>query len=175
MMPPIVEPIIYEKASPEAKVEYEQQYRLTGTVTNTTKTLLHHLPSYKVYEEWYTLRKALLQFISSRAIVVFSYAISLEGNSLLGTTNFRKALTDRGENPDELFLDDEELALEQYGRQLASKPGEVSDALFMHLSQYYSSSQLVALTAYAGQMIAINVFNSALRIDLDEYLLHFSS
>jgi hypothetical protein len=174
-MSSIIEPIVYEEADPDAKIEYERQYRISGTVTNTAKTLLHHLPSYRVYEEWQGLRKGLLQFISHRAFVLFAYAISLESDCLLNATSFRKALTDRGENPDELYLDDEEQALEQYGRQLASNPNGVSDALFAHLGQYYTDTQIVALTAFAGQMIAVNVFNSALRIELDQYLHHFST
>ncbi|BBI31635.1 carboxymuconolactone decarboxylase family protein [Cohnella abietis] len=174
-MSAIIEPIIYENASQEAKVEYERQYRITGTVTNTSKTLLHHVPSYRVYEEWYTLRGGLLKFISNRALVVFAHAISQEGKSVLNTSSFRKSLTDRGEDPDELFLDDEEQALELYGRQLVKDPNSVSDTLFAHLSQYYSQTQIVALTAFAGQTIAVNVFNSALRIELDDYLLHFST
>ena len=175
MMIAVIKPIAYESASPEARAEYERQYRINGTVTNAKKTLLHHLPSYHAYEEWHRLREALLQFISHRAFIVFCYAISLEGDSLLNSTYFRKSLTDRGENPDELLLDDEELALEQYGRHLASKPNAVPNALFSHLGQYYTPEQIVALTAFGGQMIATNVFNSALRIELDEYLLHFTT
>ncbi|WP_256758892.1 carboxymuconolactone decarboxylase family protein [Cohnella sp. WQ 127256] len=174
-MPAIIKPIVYEQASPEAKAEYERQYRTSGNVTNMKKTLLLHLPSYHVYEEWYKLRTALLDFISHRAFIVFSYAISLEGDCLLCSIYFRKALTDRGEDADELILDDEEQALEQYGRQLSRSPNEVPNALFTHLGLYYSPAQIVALTAFAGQMIATNVFNSALHIELDEYLLHFSS
>ncbi|MFC4597638.1 carboxymuconolactone decarboxylase family protein [Cohnella hongkongensis] len=174
-MKAVIEPIVYENASPEARAEYERQYRINGTVTNAKKTLLRHLPSYHAYEEWNRLKEELLQFISHRAFIVFCYAISLEGESLLNSTYYRKALTDRGENPDELLLDDEEQALERYGRQLANKPNDVPDALFAHLGQYYSPEQLVALTAFAGQMIATNVFNSALRVELDVFLLHFTN
>jgi hypothetical protein len=171
----VIKPILYEKASPEARKEYERQYRTTGTVTNTKRTLLNHLPSYHAYEEGMNLRSALLQFLSHRAFAVFAYAISMESDSLVDSTQFRKTLTDRGENPDELFLDDEEQALEHYGRQLSRNPNEVPNSLFGHLSQYYTPEQIVALTAFAGQMIATNVFNSALRIELDEYLMHFST
>jgi len=171
----VVKPILYENASPEAKSAYESQYLAYGTVTNLKRTLLHHLPSYRVYEEWNGLREALLGFISRRAFAVFAYAISQEGGSLLGTTYYRKAFADRGENPDELILDDEEQALELYGRQLARNPNEVPNALFGHLGQYYSPEQIVALTAFAGQMIATNVFGGALRVELDEYLLHFTN
>ncbi|XID92715.1 carboxymuconolactone decarboxylase family protein [Paenibacillaceae bacterium WGS1546] len=174
-MTAVIKPIVYEEASSEVRAEYERQYRTNGTVTNAKKTLLHHLPSYRAYEEWHRLREALLKFVSHRAFAVFCYAISLEGGCALNAAAYRKTLTDRGENPDELLLDDEEQALERYGRRLASAPNDVPAALFAHLSQYYSPEQIVALTAFAGQMIALNVFVSALRVELDEYLLHFTS
>lgn len=56
------------------------------------------------------------------------------------------------------------------GRQLARDPNGVSDALFARLSEFLTPNQIVLLTAFGGVMIATNVFNNALRVDLDEYL-----
>jgi len=174
-MTAVIKPVAYEEASPEARTAYENQYLTYGTVTNLKRTLLHHLPSYRVYEGGNELRDHLLGFVNRRALAVFAYAISREGDSLLGATHSRKTLSDRGENPDELFLDDEEQALDQYGKHLARNPNRVPDALFGHLGQYYSPEQIVALTAFAGQLIAANVLGSALRVELDDYLLHFTN
>ncbi len=49
----------------------------------------------------------------------------------------------------------------------------VSDALFGRLRSWLSEEQIVALTAFGGMMIATNIFNNALRVDLDEYLEPF--
>ena len=34
----------------------------------------------------------------------------------------------------------------------------------------FDADQIVALTAFGGLMVATNLFNNALRVDLDEYL-----
>ena len=46
----------------------------------------------------------------------------------------------------------------------------VPDELFARLRGFLDPGQLVSLTAFGGMMIATNVFNNALRVDLDEYL-----
>ena len=46
----------------------------------------------------------------------------------------------------------------------------VSDELYARLASQFTSAQIVALTAFGGLMVATNLFNNALRVDLDEYL-----
>jgi len=60
-----------------------------------------------------------------------------------------------------------------YGRQLARDPNQVADELFARLRGYFEPAQVVALTAFGGMMIATNVVNNALRVDLDEYLFPY--
>ena len=57
--------------------------------------------------------------------------------------------------------------------QVARDPNGVSDELYTKLTGYFKPDQLVALTAFGCVMIATNVFNNALRVDLDEYLWPF--
>ena len=57
-----------------------------------------------------------------------------------------------------------------FGRQLARDPHQVGDELFAQLAGYFKPDQIVSLTAFAGLMIATNVFNNAIHVDLDEYL-----
>ena len=56
---------------------------------------------------------------------------------------------------------------------VARDPNAVSDELFARLAAFLTPPQIVALTAFGGLMIATNVFNNALRVDLDEYLFPF--
>lgn len=58
----------------------------------------------------------------------------------------------------------------EFGRQLARDPHGVSDALFARMAGAFVDEQIVALTAFGGLMVATNLFNNALRVDLDEYL-----
>ena len=82
-------------------------------------------------------------------------------------------LSEGGEDPDHLTLDEREQAVVDYGRQLARDANGVSDALYARLSRFLQPAQIVALTAFGGMMIATNLFNNALRVDLDEYLQPF--
>ncbi len=49
-------------------------------------------------------------------------------------------------------------------------PHGVSDELFARLSSQLQPDQIVTLTAFGGLMVATNLFNNALRVDLDDYL-----
>jgi alkylhydroperoxidase family enzyme len=67
-------------------------------------------------------------------------------------------------------MNEREEVVVDYGRQLVRDANQVSDALYARLSRQFAPAEIVALTAFGGMMIATNVFNNALRIDLDDYL-----
>lgn len=79
-------------------------------------------------------------------------------------------MIDAGEDPDWLRLDEWDQTIVAFGRQLAVDPRGVSDELFGRLAARLNPEQIVALTAFGGLMVATNLFNNALRVDLDEYL-----
>ncbi|MGA2142411.1 MAG: hypothetical protein ABSG94_08300 [Brevinematales bacterium] len=167
-------PVIdHETASEEVKKEYEGLVKRHGSATNMKRTLLHSIPALKAYEEWYPLSDEIEPFIGERGVTLLSFAISAETDCLLCSTFFRRILIEKGENPDKLVLDDTEQLLFDYGRALGKDPNGVTDELFARLKSKFSDKQIVQLTAFAGLMIATNVLNSALRIDLDDYLLNF--
>jgi 4-hydroxybenzoate polyprenyltransferase len=49
-------------------------------------------------------------------------------------------------------------------------PFQVPEEVYQRLADYFLPAQLVALTAFGALMVATNVFNNALDVDLDEYL-----
>src|SRR5262249_12265072 len=112
-------------------------------------------------------------FLGPRPTTLFVHAVSTQSDCLICSTFFRRWLTEAGDDPDALRLDDREQVLVEYGRQLARDANAVSDELFARLRQFLDDRQLVALTAFGGLMIATNVFNNALKVDLDEYLYPF--
>ncbi len=79
----------------------------------------------------------------------------------------------RAKTPRHLRLDEWEQTIVTYGRQLAVDPHGVSDQLFGRLAARLQPDQIVALTAFGGLMVATNLFNNALRVDLDDYLLSY--
>jgi alkylhydroperoxidase family enzyme len=46
----------------------------------------------------------------------------------------------------------------------------VPDGLFARLAAMFTDEQIVALTAFGALMVATNVFNNALDVELDGYL-----
>ncbi len=85
-----------------------------------------------------------------------------------GITSFKIYMT-----YDLLKLDDRESVLAAFGRQLARDANAVGDELHAELARHFAPPQIVTLTAFGGLMIATNVFNNALKVDLDEYLFPF--
>ncbi len=47
------------------------------------------------------------------------------------------------------------------------------DDLYARLAALFTDEQIVALTAFGAMMVATNVFNNALEVDLDEYLMEY--
>jgi alkylhydroperoxidase family enzyme len=122
---------------------------------------------------WYDLRDVVQPFLGERLTTLFAHAVSARTGCLVCSTFFRRLLIESGENPAELQLDEWERTVFEYGQQLAADPNDVSDALFSRLQKRLDPGQIVALTAFGGLMVATNLFNHALQVDLDEYLLPY--
>lgn len=158
---------------PDAQAELDQQIADHGRTTNMKRTLAHSATALKAYMMWYPLRDEVAAFLGDRATLLFAHAVSTETDCLICSTFFRKILIERGEDPDALSLNPGEQAVIDYGRAIAQNRHVVPDAVFAPVRARFTDAQLVALTAFAGLMIATNAFNNALEIDLDEYLQPF--
>jgi alkylhydroperoxidase family enzyme len=165
-----ISPVPIQQAPPESCSQLESQIAAHGRVTNMKCTLAHSPAALAALMQWYPLYDAVVQFLGKRATTIFVHAISTETDCLVCSTFFRHWLSEQGENPDALALDDREAALAEFGRQLARDAHQVSDGLFVRLTSFLNEEQVVALTAFGAMMLATNVFNNVLRVDLDDYL-----
>jgi alkylhydroperoxidase family enzyme len=168
-----IAPISPAEAPPAARAELERQIAAHGRVTNMKCTLARSTPALEALMQWYPLYEAVLPFLGQRATTLFVHAISTQTDCLVCSTFFRRWLTERAENPDALVLDEREQTLVEFGRQLARDAHGISDAMFRQLAAWLSDEQMVTLTAFGALMIATNVFNNALQVDLDGYLEPF--
>src|SRR6516165_4770892 len=168
-----VRPLEYEQAAPAARAELDQQLAAHGRVTNMKRTLAHSPVALQALMQWYPLRDAVLPFLGERLTTLFAHAVSTQTDCLICSTFFRRVLIESGADPDNLKLDERERTVIEYGRQLARDPNAVSDELYGRLARLLEPAQIVALTAFGGLMIATNLFNNALRVDLDDYLQPF--
>lgn len=170
---PRIRPVDPEGATPEQRAAHDATVAEHGRMTNMKSTALHSMPALHALMEWYTLRDVVHPFLGDRLATLFSHAISTESDCLICSTFFRRILIDSGENPDELTLDAREQIVVDFGRCLSKPFARVPDELYARLAVEFSDEQLVVLTAFGAMMVATNVFNNALDIDLDEYLEPF--
>jgi alkylhydroperoxidase family enzyme len=170
---PRIPPPADDAITPPARAELEQQRVRFGRVTNMKRTLAHSPVALHALMRWYDLHDEVAQFLGRRATILFAHAVSSQTDCLICSTFFRRLLIEGGDNPDAPRLDERDEVLVAYGRQLVRDANRVSDELFARLSGFLTPPQLVTLTVFGGLMIATNVFNNALRVDLDEYLFPF--
>ena len=168
-----VPPVALEEAVPAARAELEWQLASHGRVTNMKRTLAHSPVALKALMTWYDLFDEVAGFLGRRPATLFVHAISAQTDCLICSTFFRRWLTEAGEDPDRPALGDRERAVVEFGRQLARDANAVSDDLYARATAGLTDGQVVALTAFGGLMIATNVFNNALKVELDEYLFPF--
>jgi alkylhydroperoxidase family enzyme len=168
-----ISPIPDTEVAPAARALLEQQRVAHGRVTNMKQTLAHSAVALRALMQWYDLHAEVVALLGARATTLFVHAISTQTDCLICSTFFRRWLIEAGDNPDAPSLNERERTLIAFGRQLASDANDVSDELFARLRTFLEPAQIVALTAFGGLMIATNVFNNALRVDLDEYLFSY--
>lgn len=166
--------IQYENATQAQKEQFDDQIQKNGKITNMKKTLLHSLPAFHALMQWYPLRDEAEAFIGEMGVNCFCHAISAQSQCLICSTFFRKILKDNGRDPDALVLTEKEQLLVDFGRSCAAQGGKVDDELYGRLQAVFSEEQIVILTAFAGLMIATNLINNALEVDLDDYLLSYT-
>ncbi len=167
---PRIRPVEYAGTAPAVRAAHDEVVREHGRITNMKRTLLHSLPAFHALMEWYALRDTVRPFLGERLSSLFAHAISTENDCLICSTFFRQILLESGENLDRFALDEREEVVVEFGRQLAKPFARVPDGLFARLAATFSDEQIVALTAFGALMVATNVFNNALDVELDGYL-----
>ena len=168
-----IEPIDEKMAQVARREALLEVVAAHGRATNMKRTLARSPVALRSLMTWYDLRDQVVTFLGERATTLFAHAISAGTDCLVCSTFFRRLLFDAGDDPDALRLDEREALVVEFGRQLARDPHGVGDELFARLSGSFDADQIVTLTAFGGLMVATNLFNNALRVDLDEYLWPF--
>lgn len=163
---PLVRP---ETASPELKAAYEELSK-THHVTNMKAALLHSPEALHGVLEWYALFAKVKPFLGERLAVLFSDAISRQNHCELCATFMHREIVKWGEDPFDLKLDEKEQAVVDFGRQLAKNANGISDELYARVAKHFTAAEIVDLTVFGALMIVNNLFNSALKIDLDDDL-----
>jgi hypothetical protein len=123
--------------------------------------------------QWYVLYDEIEKIFGKRLAYLFAYSISFASNCPLCSTFFRKIIIDAGENPESIELTPDEEKVLTFGSSIASSQGNISDEVYNEVSSMYDQNEMVVLIAFAGQMIATNVFSNVIQTDIDEYLADY--
>ncbi len=141
--------------------------------THVWEALLGHLPSYRAYLTWFELRDAVAPYIGDRAVALFSYAISEANDCLVWSAYFRRSLSESGENPDNPSVTETEQLLIEWGRLIATHPASIDGDFYDRLEHAFSPTLRIALLAFAGLTIALNVVTTVGKVPIDDSLLAF--
>lgn len=158
---------------PQAQAELDRQLATHGRVTNMKRTLSRSPAALLALMQWYPLRDEVAAFLGERATNLFAHAISAQTDCLICSTFFRRLLIEAGDNPDDPQLDEKTAALLAFGRAIANDDNAVPDETFDAVVKHFTADQVVALTAFAAMMIATNIVNNVLEVDLDSYLWNY--
>ena len=161
-------------SAPAASQSIAAEHEAAGArMTNMKWTAARSPETLAMLLTWYPLYDRVTAFLGVRRAQLFCHAISAQNDCLICSTFFRRLLIDAGEDPSDLQLDDEDELVVALGRRLAVDPHDVDDELFGRLRERYDEQQVVELIGFGAIMVATNVFNDALGVPLDEYLVPY--
>ena len=169
-----INPINQNELSPSVQVAFERHIKeYNARITNMKATLGHSLLAFEVYMQWYPLYEQVEIILGKRLAYLYAYSISKASDCPLCSTFFRKIIIDAGEKPENLVLAPSQKDIIDFGNSIAKYQGNINDHLYNSIAQKYSKSDMVILIAFAGQMIATNVFSNVIETDIDEYLVEY--
>ena len=163
----------YDAATESSREAYHHEVKVRGHVTNMKRTLLHSAPAYHAYMQWYVLWEEVKKLLGARAAVIFAHSISSTNQCLLCSTFFRRALSQLGIAPDQFSVSEDEQLLVDFGRALARHYEPPPEGVWSRVNARYSEPERVNLVAFAGLMVATNLFNNAVGVAVDDELAEF--
>src|SRR5436190_226512 len=169
-----IEPISEKDTTPSLREAFEKHVKDYGArITNMKSTLGHSLLAFDVYMQWYPLYEEVQKILGKRLAYLFAYSISYASDCPLCSTFFRKIIIDAGEKPENLHLNSSEQRVLDFGSSVAKHRGQIADDVYNDVAASYDKKDMIVLIAFAGQMIATNVFSNVTETDIDEYLFDY--
>jgi hypothetical protein len=168
-----IPPVAEASASAEVR-DMAAAHTASGFAMSNMKWTLARSPiAFAAVLDFYTVHDAVGRLLGPRRAWLFCHAISVQSECLNCSTLFRRMLIEAGDDPDALELDELDELVVRFGRQLATDADGVDDELYTQLAERFTDADIVLLTASGAMMVATNVLNKALRVDLDGYLLPY--
>jgi hypothetical protein len=171
-----IQPLSEDEVSPSLKAAFQKHVQeYGGRITNMKATLGHSLPAFEAFMEWYPLYAEVEKILGKRMASLYAHAISCAADCPLCSTFFRKIIIDSGETPDKPDLTEPQKNILDFGSSIAKNNGIIADDIYNTVAISYSKREMVILTAFAGIMIATNIFNNVIETEIDDYLAAYKS
>ena len=171
-----IQPLSTKETSPDVKIAFERHVQdYGGRITNMKATLGHSLIAFEAYMQWYPLYTEVEKILGKRMASLYAHSISCAADCPLCSTFFRKIIIDSGETPEKLDLNETEKDVLNFGSGIAKHKGNIADHLYNKVAINYKENEMVILVAFAGIMIATNIFNNVIETEIDEYLSAYRS
>jgi hypothetical protein len=100
----------------------------------------------------------------------YAFAISKASECTLCAALFRKEIVESGDDADRPILDIKDRALIDFGSSIARYKGNIADHVFNAVARHYAKEQVQVLVAFAGLMIATNIFNNVVETEIGQQL-----
>jgi len=171
-----IQPLSTKEISPSVKVAFERHVQeYGGRITNMKATLGHSLIAFEAYMQWYPLYTEVEKILGKRMASLYAHSISCAADCPLCSTFFRKIIIDSGEAPEKLELSESEKDVLNFGSGITKHKGNIANYLYNAVAAKYNETEMVILIAFAGIMVATNVFNNVIETEIDEYLSAYRS
>jgi len=169
-----IDPISENEKTQSIRQAFEKHIRdYNARITNMKATLSHSLLAFDIYMQWYPLYAEVEKVLGKRLAYLYAYSISYASDCPLCSTFFRKMIIDAGEKPEALELTPSEQKLLEFGSNISKHLGKIADGVYDPIAGQFNKREMVILIAFAGQMIATNVFSNLTETDIDEYLFKY--
>jgi hypothetical protein len=169
-----IQPLPVNELPPSVVIAFERHLEeYPGIITNTKALLGHSLLAFEVYMQWYPLYEEVQKILGKRLAYLYAYSISNASGCVLCSAFFRKIIVEAGEKPENLSLTQQQRNVLDFGCSIVRHHGNIADHIYNEVARDYTSREMITLIAFAGQMIAANVFNNVTETDIDEYLVEY--
>jgi len=168
---PRVQPISQSELPPSVKIAVQRHIEeYNAAFSNTQATLSHSLLSYEVYMQWHPLYTSIVKILGERMACQFALAISNAASCHLCVSYFRKKLAQIRSDKDDPPLTEEQMCLLDFATSLTRHHGRVNDHIYNNAAKPFTQAEMITLIAFAGQMIATNIFNNVVETEIDDHL-----
>ncbi|MBQ3603078.1 MAG: hypothetical protein IJA02_04510 [Clostridia bacterium] len=160
-----INPINYSTASEEIKSVHDE-YIKKAPMNNMKLTLLNNTVAFKALMGFHEVLAEAKTFLGELDANLFCYAISFENDCMVCSSIFKKFLDDLGIEFEGMVFTPIQQALVSFGRNIADNPHEVDEEQIEELKEFFTDEQIVVITSLAAMMIASNIINTVLDVDM---------